>query len=153
MKGQGVRGRAIAGDCWDPGALRDGNYGSRSLALSMSVLLACCPLHGFIRPRSKCEGRKASQQKCSVNKDLPHQQSCGKGDACHSPLPHNHAFLTQRLSIYLSSHSAKPQSPMLVSFGRAPAPGVTSATAGPMDDSSPKLPITGKGWPVPWKLK
>lgn len=85
MKSQGVRGRAIAGDCWDLGALRDGNYGSRFLALSRSVLLACCPLHGFIRPRSKCEGRRASQRKCSVNKDLPHQQSCGKGDACHSP--------------------------------------------------------------------
>lgn len=99
MKSQGVRGRAIAGDCWDLGALRDGNYGSRFSALSRSVLLACCPLHGFIRPRSKGEGRRASQQKRSVNKDLPHQQSCGKGDACHSPLPHNHAFLTQRLSI------------------------------------------------------
>lgn len=73
------------------------------------------------------------------------------GDTYHSPLPGNHDFLTQR-TVHLSSHFAKPQSPMLIFLGRAPAPGVTSAAAGPMDGSNPKLPILGKDRPAPWKL-
>lgn len=61
MKGQGVRVRAIASHCWGLRALRDGNFGRSSWALPMSGLLACCPLHGFMRPRSKSEGRRTSQ--------------------------------------------------------------------------------------------
>lgn len=62
-------------------------------------------------------------------------------------LPASQPWLSHSETVHLSSHSAKPSSPMLISFGRAPAPRVTSVTAGHMNDFNPKLPVTRKGWP------
>lgn len=62
--------RSIAGDCWGPGAPSDGNRGSRSWALSVSMLLAYCHECGFMRPRSRRKGRSALWQKCRIMKDL-----------------------------------------------------------------------------------
>lgn len=60
--------------------------------------LAHCPLHGFVRSRSKSKGR-TFQQKFPINKDLlppaEVQRGCGGGTR-HSSLPQNHDFLTQR---------------------------------------------------------
>ena len=60
----------MAGDGWGWGAPKDGNYGSSSRAFTMSVLLAHCPLRGFVRSRSKSKGRRIFQQKFPINKDL-----------------------------------------------------------------------------------
>lgn len=138
----------MAGDCWRLRAPRDGNHGSSSWDFSVSVLLDCCPLHGFMRPQSNCEGRRASQQKRPINKDLPPPAELQHGRRLPL-LPASEPCLSHSKPVHLSSHSAKPQSPMLVSFGRAPAPGVNSATAGLTDGSTLKLPITVKGGPVP----
>lgn len=86
----------IAGDC---GFLEMGTMVAAPGTFPCLCFWIACLLRGYVRPRSKCEGRRASQQKRPINKDLPHQQSCSRGDACHSPLPHNHAFPTQSLSI------------------------------------------------------
>lgn len=67
-------------------------------------------------------------------------------------LPASQPWLSHSETVHLSSHSAKPSSPMLISFGRAPAPRVTSVTAGHMNDFNPKLPVTRKGWPRLWVI-
>lgn len=152
VKGQDVIGKVMAGDGCGLGAPRGGSYGSSSWVFSTSVLLACCPLLGFMSSRSKVKGRRAFQQKCPINQDLLPPAEVQHGGHLPLPLPGNHDFLTQR-TVHLSSHFAKPWSPMLISFGRAPAPGATSAAAGPRDSSDPKLPIPGKDWPAPCNLK
>jgi hypothetical protein len=76
-------------------------------------------------------------------KTYSHQGSCSRG-ACHASPPALQPWLFYSETVHLSSHSAKPRSPMLASFGRAPAPRVTSVTAGYTDDFNPKLPVTRK---------
>ena len=70
MKGQDVTGKVMAGDGHGLGAPRGGSYGSSSWVFSTSVLLACCPLLGFMSSRGKGKGRRAFQQKCPINQDL-----------------------------------------------------------------------------------
>lgn len=82
---QDGRGKAVAGDCWGWATPRDGSYGSSSWTLSMSVLLAYCLLRGFMRPRSKSKGRRASQQKCPINKALRPPGELQQGRGAHLP--------------------------------------------------------------------
>lgn len=147
-----MRGKGTAGAGCGLGAPKDGNYDSSSRAFSTSVLLAHCPLHGFVGSRSKSKGR-TFQQKFRINKDLlpPAEVQRGCGGALATP-PCLRTMTFSLRDVHLSSHFAKPWSPMLISFGRAPAPGVTSAAAGPTDGSNSKLPILGKDWPGLWKL-
>lgn len=138
-EGQGVGGKAIAKGCWGLGAPRVGNYGRSSWTLSMFVLLACCPPHRFMRPRSKSEVRRTSQQKRPNNKDLPPQQSCSRGDTCHSSLPHNHDFLTLRLSI-CPAIPPSPRAPCWFPLEEPQLPGRPRQQQGPRTAPVPNFP-------------
>lgn len=85
MKGQDVTGKVMAGDGHGLGAPRGGSYGSSSWVFSTSVLLACCPLLGFMSSRGKGKGRRAFQQKCPINQDLLPPAEVRHGG--HLPLP------------------------------------------------------------------
>lgn len=124
-----------------------GNYGCSSWVLSPPKLLVYCCEHGFMGPRGKHKAEKALWQILHKERLTPTKAAAAGGLL---QLPASQPWHSE--TVHLSSHSAKPGSPMLISFGRAPAPGVTSVTAGHMNDFNPKLPVTRKDWPRPWVI-
>lgn len=115
----------------------------------MSVLLVYCCAHGFMEPRGKHKAGNVLRQILHKERLTPTKAAAVGGLL---QLPASQPWLSHLEIVHLSSHSAKPSSPMLIFFGRAPAPRVTSVTAGHMNDFNPKLPVTRKGWPRLWVI-
>lgn len=139
----GVRGEPLLGVAGDWALLGMGTMAAvpGPFPCLVSWSAALCLIHETKKHEG---GRRTAQQKRPLHKASLPPASGRRGATATPPSRTTMTFpLSDCPSVQPCCQAREPHAGFL--WKRAPAPGATSATAGPMAGSAPKLPITGKG--------